>query len=122
MTQLLPDKPTVVFKHDRVPTQMHNELAKFLKKHFPERRIGRRWSNFWPPRFPEITTLEFLLWGFVKEEIYVPPVPMTLNNLKVRILTATAKSYQPLLQNVWHEVEYRLVVCRLTNGANTEFA
>jgi hypothetical protein len=26
--------------------------------------------------------LNFFLWGFVKDEVYVPPMPMTLNNLK----------------------------------------
>jgi hypothetical protein len=33
----------------------------------------------------------------------------------------TKKNYQPLLQNVWHEVEY-LDVCRATNGAPTELS
>jgi hypothetical protein len=64
-----------------------------------------------PPRF--------FLRGFVKDEVYVPPVPVTLNNLKDRTRKATAKSNQPLKQNVWHEVEYRLDVCRARNGAQT---
>jgi hypothetical protein len=58
----------------------------------------------------------------VKDDVYVPPMPITLNNLKDRIRTAIAKIYQPLLQNVWHEVECRLDVCRATNGAHTELA
>jgi hypothetical protein len=32
------------------------------------------------------------LWGFVKDEVYVPPVSITQNNLKDRIRTATAKT------------------------------
>jgi hypothetical protein len=39
-----------------------------------------------------------------------------------RILQAIAKTDQPLLQNVRHLVEYRLDVCRATNGAHTELA
>jgi hypothetical protein len=66
--------------------------------------------------------LDFFLWGFVKDEVYVPPVPITLNNLKDRIRTAIAKIDQPLLQNVWHEVDYRLDVSRATNGAHIELA
>jgi hypothetical protein len=38
------------------------------------------------------------------------------------ILQAIVKTDQPLLQNVWHEVGYRLDVCRATNGAHTELA
>jgi hypothetical protein len=56
----------------------------------------------------------------VKDEVYVPPMPITLNNLKDRIRTAIAKTDQPLLQNVWNEVEYRRDVCRATNGAHIE--
>jgi hypothetical protein len=69
-----------------------------------------------------LTPLDFFLWGFVKDEVCVPPVPITLNNLKDRIRTAIAEIDQPLLQNVWHEVEYRLDVCRATNGAQIELA
>jgi hypothetical protein len=58
----------------------------------------------------------------VKDEVHVPLMHVTLNNLKDRIQTAIAKTDQPLLQNVWHEVEYHLDVCRATNGAHTELA
>jgi hypothetical protein len=58
----------------------------------------------------------------VKDEGYVLPMPITLNNLKDRIRTVIAKTDQPLLPNVWHEVKYRLDVCRATNGAHTELA
>jgi hypothetical protein len=56
----------------------------------------------------------------VKDEAYVPPMPLTLNNLNYQIQTAIAKIDQPLLQNIWHEVKYCLDVCRATNGAQTE--
>jgi hypothetical protein len=45
----------------------------------------------------------------VKDEVYVPPMPITLKNLKDRIRTAIAKTDQPLLPNVWHEVEFVLM-------------
>jgi hypothetical protein len=35
----------------------------------------------------------------VKDEVYVPPMPVTLNNLKSWIIKATAKTEQPSLQN-----------------------
>jgi len=33
--------------------------------------------------------------GFVKDEVYVPPMPITLNSLKDRKRTAIAKLDQP---------------------------
>jgi hypothetical protein len=35
---------------------------------------------------------------------------------------ATAKTDQPLLQNVWQEVKYRPDVRKVTNGGHTELA
>jgi hypothetical protein len=58
----------------------------------------------------------------VKDEVYLSPMSITLNNFKDQIQTATAIIDQPLLQNVWHEVEYRLDLSRATNGAHTELA
>jgi hypothetical protein len=31
---------------------------------------------------PDLTPLDCFLWSFVKNEVYVPPMPITLNNLK----------------------------------------
>jgi hypothetical protein len=58
----------------------------------------------------------------VKDEVYVPPMLITLNNLRDQIRTAIAKIDEPLLQNVWHKVAYRLDVCRATNGAYIELS
>jgi hypothetical protein len=35
--------------------------------------------------------LNFFLWCFVKDEVYILPMPITLNNLKDQIRTAIAK-------------------------------
>ena len=36
-------------------------------------------------------------------------MPIALNNLNGRIRTETVRNIQILLQNAWHEVEYRLM-------------
>jgi hypothetical protein len=58
----------------------------------------------------------------VKDDGYMPSVPIRLNNLKDQIPTAIAETDQTLLQNVWHEVEYRLDVCRVTNITHIKLA
>jgi len=81
-----------------------------LNRQLSERWIGRGGgSTSWPPRSPDLTPLDFFLWGFVKDEVYVLPMPINLKNLKDRTRTATAKTDQPLLQNFWHEVEFVLM-------------
>jgi hypothetical protein len=62
----------------------------------------------------------FFLWGFVKDNFYVPPLPATLHELKTRTREACANTDQEILHNVWQEVEHRFDVARATNGAHTE--
>jgi hypothetical protein len=39
----------------------------------------------WPPRSPDITPLDFFLWGYVKDMVYKIPV-ISLDELKLRIV------------------------------------
>jgi hypothetical protein len=64
--------------------------------------------------------MDFFLWGFVKDNVYVSPLPTTLHEIKTRIREACAKTDQEILHNVWQEDEYRFDVARATRGAHTE--
>ena len=39
-------------------------------------------------RSPDATPCDFFLWGTVKDQVYVPPLPASIPELKVRIRTA----------------------------------
>jgi hypothetical protein len=41
------------------------------------------------------------LWGYVKDKVFIPPVPVTLDDLKQRITTATAGVNEDMLTRVW---------------------
>jgi hypothetical protein len=86
MPQLL-----AVFQHDGAPPHIHNEVTTFLNRQLPERWIGWGGSTSWPPWSPDLTPIDFFLWGFVKDEVNVPPMPITLKNLKDRTRTAITK-------------------------------
>ncbi|KOX80743.1 hypothetical protein WN51_02031 [Melipona quadrifasciata] len=49
-----------------------NEWAgrEFLNRQFPQRWIGRDGPLSWPPRSPDLTSLDFYLWGHAKELVY----------------------------------------------------
>ena len=34
----------------------------------------------WPPRSPDATPCDFFLWGYVKDQVYVPPLPASIPN------------------------------------------
>ena len=46
----------------------------------------------WPPRSPDAIPCDFFLWGNVKDQVYVPPLPASIPELKVRIRTAIEPS------------------------------
>jgi hypothetical protein len=41
------------------------------------------------------------LWRYVKDNVFVPPVPVSLDDLKQRITTATAGVDEDMLMRVW---------------------
>ena len=58
--------------------------------------------------------------GYVKDRVCVPPLPASIRELKVRIRTAIETITADTLQTVWNELDYRVDVCRITNGAYVE--
>jgi len=91
----------------------------FLDATFRNRWIGRDGPTPWPPRSPDITPLDFLLWGYVKDKVFSTPV-RDITNLKARITDAFAIITEDMLENTWREIDYRLDVLRATKGAHVE--
>jgi len=86
---------------------------------FPNRWIGRDGLTPWPPRSPDITTLELFLWEYVKDKVFSTPVP-DITNLKARLTDAYATINEDTLADTWREINYRLDVLRATKGAHVE--
>jgi hypothetical protein len=90
------------------------------------RRIGRAAANGdnnllpWPPRSPDLTPCDFFLWGFVKDSVYVPPLPTSIHEIRYRITHALQAITADMLHRVWDEFDYRVDVCRVTQGAYIE--
>jgi hypothetical protein len=68
----------------------------------------------------DLTTCGFFLWGYVKYKVFVPPFPVTLDDLKQRVTTATAGVDEDMLTRVLQEFDYRVDICRVTKGAHIE--
>lgn len=75
MPLLLEDKTNVVFQHEIAPPHIQYEVTTFWNKQLPELCFG--WGGFtsWPLLSPALTLLDIFLWGFVKDEVYILPIP-----------------------------------------------
>ena len=74
----------------------------------------------WPPTSPNLTLCNFFLWGLVKDAVFVPPVPANLQELHDRITAVVALNHCDILTHVWNELDYRLDVCRISQGGHIE--
>lgn len=111
--------PETVFQQDGAPPHYANHVRSFLDGMFPDRWIGRGGPTPWPPRSPDMTPLDFFLWGFVKDKVYRTPVT-DIVDLRGRIYDAIELVTPEMLSRVWQEIEYRLDIARATNGAHIE--
>jgi len=53
-------------------------------------------------------------------QVYAPPLPASIPELKVRTRTAIETITADMLQTVWNELDYHVDVCRITKGAYVE--
>ena len=44
--------------------------------------IGRAAPIAWPPRSPDLTPMDFFLWGFGKDQVFIPPLPANVVELR----------------------------------------
>ena len=103
------------FQQDGAPPHYLGEV-----RGFPGRWIVRAAPIAWPPRSPDLTPMDFFLWGFVKDQVFVPPFPANVVELRTRITAAVAKVTPEMLRSVWQETDYRWEVCRITSGSHIE--
>jgi hypothetical protein len=125
MTQLQEDSEDFIFQQDGAPPHFHSDVRAYLNANLPGRWIGRTSNDDsaflpWPPRSPDLTPCDLFLWDYVKDHVYVPPMPQDLPQLRQRIVEAVTTVDHGMLQRVWQELDYRIDVCRVTRGGYME--
>lgn len=110
------------FLHDGAPPHFSVEVRNHLNEVFPGRWIGRGGVVEWPPRSPDLTPLDFFLWGYLKSRVYVSEVT-TIEDLRQRIEVAVTdfRHHQheilPMVMRNWRR---RAQLCTEVNGHHFE--
>ena len=58
------------FQHDGAPPHSSCEVINFLNYRFPGRWIGRGGPHHWPAGSPDLSPLDYCVWGWMKELVY----------------------------------------------------
>src|ERR1700712_2636076 len=75
------DLDRVYFQQDGATCHTSNETNGLLREKFQNRVISRRGDHNWPPRFCDLTLLDFFLWGHLNEKVYTNS-PASIQDLK----------------------------------------
>lgn len=113
------DRENLWFQHDGAPPHYHINVREYLNQWKINKWIGRGGPIAWPPRSPDLTPLDYFLWGYVKQCVYRDP-PTTAQNMKERIREAFRTVTPQMLENVKRNFVMRLNKCLEVEGRTFE--
>ncbi|GFV90308.1 uncharacterized protein TNCV_4380231 [Trichonephila clavipes] len=117
-TPLHPEKLTELwFQQDCATCHTARATIDLLKDTFGDRLISRFGPVNWPPRFCDLTRLDYFLWGYVKSLVYADK-PQTLDHLEENIRRVIADIRPQMLEKVIENWTSRLDYIRASRGSH----
>ncbi|GBN46861.1 hypothetical protein AVEN_83923-1 [Araneus ventricosus] len=114
-------QPWIMFQQEGAPPYWGSLVRDFVDETFPDRWIGSDGPTTWPPRSPDITPLDFFVWGYIKGRVFATPFA-DVEELRARIQAAVCTATEDMLKNTWRELEYCVDILRATKGAHVEIS
>jgi hypothetical protein len=87
------------FQQDGAPPHFHGEITFYLNRTVVA-WIGRGGTIAWPSRFPDLTSLDFSVRGYVKDKVFVPPPLASLKELRARISEAVSTTDVDMMHRI----------------------
>ncbi|KZC04025.1 hypothetical protein WN55_01286 [Dufourea novaeangliae] len=108
-------------QHDAAPSCTSADAIAWLNENCPDRWIGKGGPVEWPPRSPDLSPLDFFLWGCMKSRVYLNGKPATLQQLVMNINEAAVSIRNDLADIEWtRTMETRLRACVQARGRHFE--
>jgi len=107
------------FQQDGAPAHYGRDVRAYLDAVFVDRWIGRRGAIEWPARSPDLTPLDYFLWGYLKDRVYKTK-PQNLAELQQRIIDECALIPAENIHNSIIGFYHRLAHCREVAGHQFE--
>lgn len=106
------------FQQDGCPEHYAATVRQWLNHTFPGHWIGRQGPVQWPPRSPDLTLMDFFLWGRLKQIVYrTPLINATTDQLKDAIRDAVASISLHEVRKSFDELLVRLKACVQQGGS-----
>lgn len=104
------------FQQDGAPAHTARTTLLYLERTFSGKVISK---GVWPPRSPDLTPLDFYLWGFMKNQAYMNH-PQSIPQLQEEIRRCVANITPVTLDNVFTNLINRTCLCEIENGGRFE--
>lgn len=114
------DFNSVVFMQDGAPPHWSRPVREWLSVNFPNRWMGRSSPNLpWPPYSPDLTPMDFFLWGWMKDVVYQEPIA-NVEVLEARIRLAFQQLTMDMVDRSVQSYVQRLHRCIEREGRSVE--
>jgi hypothetical protein len=107
------------FQQDGAPPHTANTTMELLEAIFGDRIISKRKEFFWARHSPDLSPLDYFLWGYCKENVYANK-PSTLSELKQNIEEFIRSIPSEMCVRVIRNLSARLQRCIDLHGAHIE--
>lgn len=110
-----------IFQQDGAAPHTSTENLAWLQNRFPDRLLSYRTPRIWPPRSPDLSPLDFYLWGHVKDQLTEDDLT-SIETLKASINTIIRRLSRnhDVLEKVIKSFKFRLESCVLNDGGHVE--
>lgn len=106
------------FQQDGAPPHRKKEVMQLLESKFGDHIIAlnpaKEWIQ-WPPYSPDLTPLDYFLWGYTKDKIYKAKID-NLYDLKAKITEVIQNISFEIRANVIENFKKRLELCKSSKG------
>lgn len=124
---LLEDVPLAIRREmfmqmDGCPAHYAAEVRNFLNANYPNRWIGRLGPVGWPARSPDMTPLDFFLWGVMKQRVYSTPInsEAELINRVMECANHIKNEEARMVQRATAQITHRATLCLQQRGGHFE--
>lgn len=125
LTDILDDLPIaerqqIWFQQDGAPCHNRHDVREYLDNIFNRRVIHRYSEIFWPARSPDLTPLDFFLWGFLKEKVYQQGPFRNVDHLERTIREMVHEINPEICRSVLRAFCKRTITCIEREGGYVE--
>ena len=108
------------FQHDGAPPHRVAQVIIFFNNNFEDRWIANNGPFHWPARSPDLTPLDYFLWGTIKNRVYANPAT-TKEDMQTRLRQALQTIEPESISKATHSnFLKRVEKCLQVNGGHFE--